>query len=393
MKFLFITHDLIVEKWHLMPWRTLVEVVSYININGHEAELLSLSNTNDPFYINDHNLLVNQINKNHNSFQHVLIDFVKEKQPNVIYWPLSWRESLKRTKIAGLLKTPLIGYFPGGSYTKLSSLFALKRLGLHGSLPYLLEAFFPLKFQINHLKKNGFKQLIAITDYTANKIVKAGWAENNVCCIPPGKEENKKKLTPENMPENIKTWLDSRSFYLFMGPPSAIRGVYEMLAAFDKAAETKSDFCLVCLFRSDGILETEKIKKTISGLKHKDRVYSIWGSLTKDKLSSFIQSCHGLIQPFVLVPSEIPLAIIENMEWGKPVIVTNNEGTGKFVSSFGIQIPPGSTNRLSKAMIELIDNKSMYSDKCKTTLELYKKHPAWNEVSQMWLEVGLTLKA
>jgi hypothetical protein len=42
-----------------------------------------------------------------------------------------------------------------------------------------------------------------------------------------------------------------------MGPPSMIRGVLEMLDAFDRAAEKHPDICLVCLFRPDSRLDND----------------------------------------------------------------------------------------------------------------------------------------
>ena len=72
MKFLFITHDLILEKWHLMPWRTLVEVVSYINRTENKAVLLSLNRDDNKLFIEQRQLTVQCINKYHKSFEHNL---------------------------------------------------------------------------------------------------------------------------------------------------------------------------------------------------------------------------------------------------------------------------------------------------------------------------------
>ena len=155
MKFLFFTHDLVVEKWNFMPWKTLVEVVKFINENGHDAELVSLGNANDLIDIDDKKLTIFQIRKSDSFFKQNLKDLVKGRQPDIIYWPLAWRESIFRIKIIGSLGVPLIGYFPGGCYTIGSSIYALKSLGIRTALPYLLESLAPSRLQIQNFKNRG----------------------------------------------------------------------------------------------------------------------------------------------------------------------------------------------------------------------------------------------
>ena len=101
-----------------------------------------------------------------------------------------------------------------------------------------------------------------------------------------------------------------------MGPPGRIRGVFELLGAFEKAADKLKDICLICLFRADGLLDTEKIRGILSKMKNRNRIYTIWESLDIRELYSFIKACHAQILPFILIPSEIPLAIIETIPAG-----------------------------------------------------------------------------
>ena len=312
--------------------------------------------------------------------------------PDAVYWPVTWRESFQRIKTAGSFNIPIIGYFPGGSYSLKSTLYALKRIGFRASLPYIFESMVSYRKQINRMLKNNFCRLIAITDYTANDAISSGWSKDKINSIPPGKNSKNEKFVSPILPEKVLKWLSGRPYYLFMGPPAAIRGVYEMLYAFDTAADIRDDFCLICLFRSDAKLETQKIKNIISSLKNSHRIYSEWQSLSKEKLFSFIENCHALIQPFVLIPSEIPLAIIENMAWGKPVIVSNNEGTGVFISPFGIQCSPGNKRQLVDAMIKLIADEQFYNDKKQVVLKHYHQHPTWEEVGKEWLECGIATK-
>ena len=95
-----------------------------------------------------------------------------------------------------------------------------------------------------------------------------------------------------------------------------------------------------------------------------------------------------MIFPFVLVPSEIPLTIIESMGWGKPIIATVPSGTGEFVQGFGAVAKIGDAHDLARIMVNLITDKMLYSAKSKAMLEKYRNHPSWREVALKWLEVG-----
>jgi glycosyltransferase involved in cell wall biosynthesis len=176
-----------------------------------------------------------------------------------------------------------------------------------------------------------------------------------------------------------------------MGPPNKIRGIYELLCAFEKIAAKNKEICLVCLFREDGTLDTETINKQMAQFRYKNRIIAIWQSLPKDQLTAFLRYCRALMQPFVLIPSEIPLAIIESMALGTPVIISNTEGSGRFTEPFGLVCRAGDIGRLAKAMTALLEDNDLLATKRKAAIDLYSRHPSWREVAQRWLAVGESL--
>ena len=141
---------------------------------------------------------------------------------------------------------------------------------------------------------------------------------------------------------------------------------------------------LICLFRSDSNVDINQEQKRISKIGLNKNIHCIWKSLKPEDLSIFINECYAVILPFLLVPSEIPLAIIEAAGFGKPVISTAEGGTGEFVDKFGLTIKPNSIKELMNQMKILLENDSIYKQKCKNAKNIYDYCPTWEEVAEKW---------
>jgi glycosyltransferase involved in cell wall biosynthesis len=387
------THDLSNKNRHLMPWRTVCEVVNHASAQNGSTRLVSLGI--DQGQLSPDEIIPREttvIAKNRGKLRQGLDDCLARYNPNVIYWPLAWREPSWRLRLLGSLAVPIIGYFPGGDYRLRHVLYATRRIGWKATLPYLCEAVSPKSFTLRRLKRAGVRKLIAMTAHTARCAVRAGWPTKLVQVIPPGRDDHDVGLFGEAaLAKEFVEWRRERPYYVFLGPPSAIRGIFELLEAFDRAADCQGDLCLVCLFRSDAELDAEKIRQAIKDLRHRDRVHAVWRSVSRETLSAFVRHSHGAVLPYVLVPSEIPLAVIEIMGFGKPVITTAGKGTGQFVEQFGLVTQLGHRDALANALVQLVVDQPSYRQACSTTLASFGKHPRWSDVSRLWLMMASDL--
>ncbi len=387
MKILVVVHDLITEKSHLMPWRTCCEAVNHLAREGYDAHLLSLGKGKAHLQGGLIPSNTRQIRKKKQWFEQDLNDEISRFCPDVIIWPVSWRENTYRLRVVTQTNIPVVVWFPGGVYSFSACVHAIKVLRFKAILPYLRECLSDKKKRVRTFKKNRVRATLAMTGATARNIVDAGWPSSCSFVVPPGKD---KAIAPHNgsLPDSVGSWLQDKPYYLYMGPPSGIRGIYDLLEAFELAALTNQDIRLICLFRSDAVLDMEDIKNRISAMKSCSRIYCVWESLPRDVLNAYMSSCHAVTMPFIFVPSEIPLAIIEVMAWGKPVITTSPGGTGEFVSTFGISAKVGDKAALAKALIDLEVDRELYEFKCIQSRQAFESHPDWGSVAESWLEVA-----
>lgn len=371
-----------------MPWRTVCEVVGNMRQMGHDATLLSLGGFNGTL---SGGLIPGEavsINKVKDKVAVELAEVVSRHGVELVYWPLTWRDPLSRIKAVGASGARVVGWFPGGAYGLSASLYAGVKIGFLEMAPYIIESVSVRKSRMEALRRNRFESIITMTDATARDCIASGWPEGATYVVPPGKDVDLPRLTGGERPADFTAWLGESPYYLFMGPPGAIRGVYELLEAFELSSKRSGKFRLVCLFRADGRLDSEKIRATISRMKSRGKIYVVWESLPKDQLNAFMEGCHAAIMPFLLVPSEIPLSIIEVIAWGKPVLTTSPGGTGEFVEPFGASPRVGDIAGLSEAMDTLVADKSLYARKCKKAREIFAAHPTWFQVARKWLDAA-----
>ena len=79
--------------------------------------------------------------------------------------------------------------------------------------------------------------------------------------------------------------------------------------------------------------------------------------LTVEEVLEHVRRSDALLLPFRLVPSDLPMSILEAMALGKPVVSTDVDGIPEFLEDGrGIVIPPSNLSALTGAMTRLIEN-------------------------------------
>ena len=387
MKVIIASYNLIADKSHLMPWRYVCEIANYFNQNGHQATIVSIGNTTGSFELEKGRLLVREVRKSNAFLYKDISALIKEYSIDMIFWPVSWRE--KKSRLHALKKTekPVISYFPGGMYTIKDVLYAVRRIGLRPAIPYILEAISPKRRQLGRFKSNGIKEIITLTDWTAECIKNYGWPMNNVTVALPGKEDSKHDDV-NVIPAAVNQWLGGARYLVFMGPPTPIRGGYELLRAFDRVVDIDDTIRLVCLFRSDVGVDQSEMKAFVESLNNSSSVYTIWESLERQQLEAFISNSFAIALPFIVVPSEIPLAIIDAASYGKPVVTTKCGGTGEFVKEYGVTVDVSDVTDFRDKILNLIRDESFYLDRCKNARLVYERHPTWSDMSKSWLDIA-----
>ena len=85
-----------------------------------------------------------------------------------------------------------------------------------------------------------------------------------------------------------------------------------------------------------------------------------------------------------MVPSELPVTIMEVISCGTPAVVTDIDGLAEAVGGAGIVIPHADSYSLADAILKIHQNKELFSNLKKACLDRRKKMLSWESVAKKW---------
>jgi glycosyltransferase involved in cell wall biosynthesis len=384
--------DLSYENKHLMPWRTVLEVLHELKIAGHGVLLLSgcgnISAVGEgKTYGSIECIEVPKPFSAHNCT--IVASCLKQKKIDSFFFPIAFSRTYSVLQnIEKQADCRIVWYIPGGWFGFRQVFKAIRYVGLRSALPYLLQAAMPKRIFVKRLVSMGDRALVTMTDYTAQQLGKYGYKSKLLFPAPPGKAPVARSTDKPAAYLDVAAQLSDTRYFLFFGPPSPIRGIEQVLKAFSDLAKKMKDIKLVCLFRGDNNVDPSYVQQQIERASLEEQIICFWDSVNGADLDLFLKNCFAVLKPFLIVPSEIPLAVLETAGYAKPVIGTGPDGTGAFIDNFGLTVPHANSKALTLAMESLLQDQQLYEQKCRAARVLYENHPNWRGVAEIWLQAA-----
>ncbi len=379
-----VTYELLPERERLMPWRTVCEVVRGMRRRGYDARLISINRDIDQSYDSkDYDFPVCYC-PSIDDCRSGVGDFL----PDLVYWPITWRDGMKLNSHWHDWDCPTIVYHGGSCYSILHVLATMRHMPSLRLKNLVIEAFIPKGCLVRQLQKRRVSGVVCMTEFTRRALVKAGWPNERCIAIPPGipalNELDEDTLCAEEL------GIVDQDYVLFLGNPLPIRGINVLLSAAPKVFARCENLKIVCLLRLDPgkemVIALQKLLHAADRLNACGRFVCVTKSLSPKAVQQCIKHARAVVMPFISVPSEIPLGLLEAMQLGTPVIVTQSGGTSEFVGEAGWIIPPGLAGPLADAMISASLDVETRNEKAKTCLTTMGSHPTWEATADSWIE-------
>ncbi|WP_176724221.1 glycosyltransferase family 4 protein [Desulfoplanes formicivorans] len=353
---------------NLQPWLTIYNVAQYLSNNGFDIHIIT--DVKNPENIKNINIHIVKSLLSNNSKEIInIVDSIDPEYIVVSVTPFSLLFNTWYDKLNGIKK---IAFFSYSLYTKKEILKSLKFINLKNRFEFGRELIIPTHFSLSILSKK-FDFAVCQSNRTYNR-VKRHLKDFIIYKIDPG-------IVLEDWEYENKTFSD-QTLFLYTGSPKKIRGFYTLLKAFSLISQ--ENVRLKILARGTEPEALHCIEKYIRQKKLGHKVSLVGGWIDRATLNKELLHADLLTLPFVLVPAELPVTLMESIASGTPVLVTDIDGLPDAVGRAGLVAPHADIAGLSKVMLHFHQNvaeKKRLHDACHHQRSNMK---SWNDIGKLW---------
>jgi glycosyltransferase involved in cell wall biosynthesis len=234
------------------------------------------------------------------------------------------------------------------------------------------------EFVWKRLLSKVFQGVIAQSIRTGNRVSRKDNKRIRVHPILPGIDKN------IWFPDSRKHRVSEETIFLYTGSPKRIRGFNLILDAFSMLSREKIK--LRILARGADQSEVEKIKLRLKqrGLLRHTQVIGGW--MSPGQLRQHISNADAVLLPFILVPSELPVTVMEVIACGTPPIVSDIDGLPEAVGDCGMVVPQADAKQLAKAIVKFHKDSRIGEQFRSHCLERYNSMDSWEDTAKKWVK-------
>jgi len=372
MRVAFCIYDWVEAKLPLQPWLSIRMVAERLAGSGHGIHVLT--DAREPAGMD--NLEVHRVDSLRGSNAARIGPVLDRLRPDALVMlptPLNlvtsgWLDALPGCRRVGFASYPF--------YNRQELIRAAWHLPWRDVSQYLRHLPVPVRAWRSALC-NRFEAIIAQSETTAARLAEVTGGKLPCHCIQPGIE-----LQSWPLRQDHESAGDGRVRLLYLGAATAIRG-------FDVALESMTligdlPVQLRVLARGADGAALERIRATVAGRGLSGRVEVEGGWMDRDRLVREIRCADAVLQPFVLVPSELPVTAMEVIACGTPVIGTALDGLPSTIGPAGTVVAQGSARALAGAIGKFARSQSLRLEWYAGCRQQREAMLGWDAVSARW---------
>jgi len=376
MRVMFCVYGYSPDVERLQPWLTVHQVASVLIASGWEVHLLT-DVDKPPTLAGMQHHYVRTMRPSNAAAVRAVLDAVAPDRVIVLTTPLN----LMFSGWYKFVRCELIAFLTYPFYTHAELARALPHLRREDFIAYGRHALVPKLLWARTLRKY-YSAVIAQSHRTAARVANAAGPMIKAHGLRAGLDLD--FWTP------AKTGAArARSVvrFLYVGSAKAIRGFNVLLDAFRRLGN--HDVELRILARGSDPAEVSELRRRIDARVggKRDRVEIIGGWMDRERYREELRAADVAVLPFVLVPSELPVSVIECIACGTPVIATDIDGLPDAVGDAGIIVRSGSAAALAAAMRDLATDPARIERLRIRCIEARKGMLDWPGAGLEWLRV------
>lgn len=374
MRIAFCIYGFSADVTRLQPWLTILHVANYLSEHGWDVHILTDADT-DNFLDGIKIHVIDSLRATNKEQVWRMLDAIGAERCVVLTTPLN----LASSGWYKYLPKRLVAFLSYPFYTNAELLRALPHLTLEDIKTYYRHAFIPRVVWGGNLRRY-YKSVIAQSPRTANRVADAAGAEMTRYAIPAGIDLDVWK--PCDSRQELPA---GKTRYLYLGWTKAIRGFDVLVRAFRDMAGPDTELLVLARGATDEELAATQHRLAAAGLDKSVRFIGGW--MSQEDLRREISQASVVVLPFVLVPSELPVSVMECIACGTPVIGTDIDGLPDTIGTAGLVVRSGSVAALSRAMTMIHTDREALARMRAACVESRSNMLSWREVASEWMRV------
>jgi glycosyltransferase involved in cell wall biosynthesis len=238
-----------------------------------------------------------------------------------------------------------------------------------------------------------FRKVFTQSQANADVLVDAGVPPENISVLPVGIDALDRQLIDPRLAQAEK---ERRGFgegavtLLYFGAARKVRGFHALIRAFERVCAEVDHVRLVMLARGATPEQVAQITDYLRHLDLSDKIEVIGGWLSRQQVWTHIEASDVVALPFIIVPSDVPIAILEAMARGRPVIGSSTDGIPELISGRGLIANPLKIDDLAGAILLLAKDHHLRAHLGARAREFMHSYPEWDDVGKLAVrEAGL----
>lgn len=317
-----------------------------------------------------------------------LLELVQSFSPSEVWWSTTSR-TLAYRKLLRQLDCLVVAILTGPLYTW-RELWRASRAGVPFTelKSHWLQRLVPRRLFIRLLGSEWFHSVYVQSEANRQRLIEGGLSAGKIVKVPVGIDASDREMVPDEQVSSAREQLgfnDESVVFGYFGALRPVRGYAALMKALPLAARQDPNIRLAIFARGADEAECNAIREQATSLGVADRINVVGGWLSREEVWANMQACDAVALPFVIVESDVPIAILEALARGCPVIASPVDGIPELVDGRGLIVDPLDTDALALAMVRLSQDDVLLQRLGNAARKFMATYPTWNEISDKLL--------
>lgn len=353
----------------LQPWRTQLELVQHLSRSGKEVIVL----TDQP---------VAQLHFDSVQFRFVenwaapsLSKIITSLNPRMIFWAAA-PTTVRHKQLLDWVSCPVVTLLMSPCYSWRQLLGVILRCAPREIRSLFLQQCVPVFFWKRFLMHKAVKIICVTSENSLRRLRAIGIPVERTSLLQVGLDEDLRTLARQQ--PALRPFHNSTRF-VYLGSPKKIRGFQMLLDALVELGDNPELVHMEFRLLTRGA-PTNMQKQALERVQHaRAQTTVLTGTLTRSEVLDEIRHADVVVLPFLLAPSDVPIAVLEAMALGAAVIATRVDGIPELLEGRGILLAHRTSSQLAKAMLRLHNEPEERTRLGAAAQNFAATYPSWQE--------------